>query len=371
MYISQESSLISSPSVGGEETWSLLLKLNLGRINCMWVKGPGREQPGAVWLQPGGYSRAGKEIKPGISPSPWLLLHLSPCKRQSRTRCEDWRHYFLEGDIISWKETLAFHHRCQLLHVPEPFFRILISWWLLCTCLDPLRSLRIAISWASALGSRISYSAWVLASPLSWVLKEAAILAFSFLRRWLQDFSLGETWGWVPNKQIFLTAFLHDHPRLWTGCHRNTGQCRSEETSGCHPIQPLPQTIIKYSKFLRTMWRWALNICKNWDSTTSLGNLFQCWISLTVNIFVLVSRQNFLCCNLWRLPLSFCCASLWKAWHCPTFGSWWQELGISAGVLHWHTSVLSIVIQRCLIFPAHCDLLASTASCCWSPEAAL
>lgn len=33
VYISQESSLISSPSLGGEEIWSLLLKLDLGRIN--------------------------------------------------------------------------------------------------------------------------------------------------------------------------------------------------------------------------------------------------------------------------------------------------------------------------------------------------
>lgn len=28
-----------------------------------------------------------------------LFLHLSPCKRQSRIRCEDWRHYFLERHI--------------------------------------------------------------------------------------------------------------------------------------------------------------------------------------------------------------------------------------------------------------------------------
>lgn len=133
----------------------------------------------------------------------------------------------------------------------------------------------------------------------------------------------------VPNKQIFLTAFLREHPRLWTSVHRNTGQCRSEETAGCHPIQPLPQTIVKYSKFLRAVWSWALNICKNWDSTTSLGNLFQCWISLTVNVFVLISRQNFLCCDLWWSPLSFHCAPLRKVWHCPTLGSWWQELGAS------------------------------------------
>lgn len=84
--------------------------------------------------------------------------------------------------------------------------------------------------------------------------------------------------------------------------------------------------MVKYSRLLRATSSWALNICKNWDSTTFLGSLFQWLISLTVNIFVLVSSQNFLCCNLWQLPLSFHHAPLRRAWHCPTLVSCWQEL---------------------------------------------
>lgn len=179
------------------------------------------------------------------------------------------------GDIISWKETITIGL--------DTFTSLSLSWESLfhngySTCLDPPRSLRTAISWTSASGSRISYSTWVLASPLPWVLKETAALAFSFLRTWLQDFYLGETsGGWVANKQILLTPFLHEHPRPWTGVHRNTGQCRSEENSGCHPIQPLPQTIINYSKFLRAIWSWAWIAAKietpqlHWEISSSVG----------------------------------------------------------------------------------------------------
>lgn len=155
------------------------------------------------------------------------------------------------GDIISGKETLSFHHR--LLHIPEPFFRVLISRWLPCTCLDLLRSKDSHFLGKSFRQQDIiEYLGTGITTGITMSFKRTAILAFSFLRRWSQDFSLGVTsWGWVPNKQIFLAAFLHEHPRLWTEVHKNTGKCRSEETSGCQPIQPLPQTVIKYSKFLR------------------------------------------------------------------------------------------------------------------------
>ena len=50
---------------------------------------------------------------------------------------------------------------------------------------------------------------------------------------------------------------------------------------------------------------WVLNISREGDSTTSLGNLFQCSVTVTVKKCPLIFSQNFLCFSLYLLPLIF------------------------------------------------------------------
>lgn len=54
----------------------------------------------------------------------------------------------------------------------------------------------------------------------------------------------------------------------------------------------------------------SLGISKDRGSTISLGNLFQCLTSFTVNVCFLVSHCNFPCCNLCLLPMCCLCALL-------------------------------------------------------------
>lgn len=48
---------------------------------------------------------------------------------------------------------------------------------------------------------------------------------------------------------------------------------------------------------------WVLNIIKDGNSTTFLGNLFQCWIACSVKKCSLTSREDFLNLNLCPLAL--------------------------------------------------------------------
>lgn len=148
---SQESRLISSPAVGGEETWSLLLKLDLGRINYIYIESEGQQgsnqgQQAQCDCSPGATAELGRKLSLAYPHLHGCFSIWAHAKDSSEPDVKIW-------DIISWKETLTFHHRPRILHAPELFFRILISQWLPCTCLDPL--MWIAISWARALGSKI------------------------------------------------------------------------------------------------------------------------------------------------------------------------------------------------------------------------
>jgi len=49
--------------------------------------------------------------------------------------------------------------------------------------------------------------------------------------------------------------------------------------------------------------RWVLNISRAGESTASLGNLFQCSVTLTEKRFLCILVQNVLCSNLWPFPL--------------------------------------------------------------------
>jgi len=53
----------------------------------------------------------------------------------------------------------------------------------------------------------------------------------------------------------------------------------------------------------RTLPRWVLNISREGESTTPLGNLCQCSVTLKVTRFFLVFRWNFSCFSLCLLPL--------------------------------------------------------------------
>ena len=65
-----------------------------------------------------------------------------------------------------------------------------------------------------------------------------------------------------------------------------------------HPVQPLCRSRVTYSRLHRTLSRRVLNISREGDSTTPLGSLCQCSITLRGKKFFLMFRQNFLCFSL-------------------------------------------------------------------------
>ena len=62
-----------------------------------------------------------------------------------------------------------------------------------------------------------------------------------------------------------------------------------------HLVQPPCQSRVTCSRLHRTLSRRILNISREGDSTTSLGNLFQCSVTHRVKKFFLMFRWNFLC----------------------------------------------------------------------------
>ena len=71
-----------------------------------------------------------------------------------------------------------------------------------------------------------------------------------------------------------------------------------------HLIQPSCRSRVTYSRLHRTLSRRVLNISREGDSTTPLGSLFQCSITLRGKKFFLIFSWNFLCFSLYPL-LSF------------------------------------------------------------------
>jgi len=70
-----------------------------------------------------------------------------------------------------------------------------------------------------------------------------------------------------------------------------------------HLVKPPCWSRVTYSRLHRTLSRQVLNISKEGDSTTSLGNLFQCSVTLRGKKFFLMFRGNFLCFSLCPLSL--------------------------------------------------------------------
>jgi len=85
--------------------------------------------------------------------------------------------------------------------------------------------------------------------------------------------------------------------------HRITECSGLEGTSVGHLVQPSCRSRTTYSRLHRTLSRWVLNISREGESTTSLGSLFQCSVTLRGKKFFLMFRQNFLCFSLCPLPL--------------------------------------------------------------------
>ena len=70
-----------------------------------------------------------------------------------------------------------------------------------------------------------------------------------------------------------------------------------------HLVQPSSRSRVTYSRLHRNLSRQILNISREGDSTTSLGSLFQCSVTLRGKKFFLLFRRNFLCLSLCPLPL--------------------------------------------------------------------
>ena len=97
----------------------------------------------------------------------------------------------------------------------------------------------------------------------------------------------------------FLNIYLHFQNQY----HRIMEWKGSEGTSVGHLVQPSCRSRVTYSRLHGTSSRWGLNTSREADSTTSLGSLFQCSVTLRGKKFFLVFSWNFLCFSLCPLPL--------------------------------------------------------------------
>lgn len=81
----------------------------------------------------------------------------------------------------------------------------------------------------------------------------------------------------------------------------STGKFRSGRTSGCDLVQSSPVKVT-HSKLLRDLMSWILNICKDGNSTTSLGNQLQCQ-----DLHLHTTVKNVFPFTGWNFPCSTSC----------------------------------------------------------------
>lgn len=107
---------------------------------------------------------------------------------------------------------------------------------------------------------------------------------------------------------------------------QNQKVVRLKGTTGGHLVQLSCSSSATQNQLLRTVSRWLLNIFKDRDSSTSLGNTCQCLVTLTVESF-LMCRQNLLCFSLSPLALDLnldlCCFFLTRSPGCCFYLNWW------------------------------------------------
>lgn len=118
---------------------------------------------------------------------------------------------------------------------------------------------------------------------------------------------------------------------IWS---RITGWLRLEGTTGGHLVHP---PLLKQGTLLRTVSRWLLDISRERDSATSLGNLFHHLVALTVKLFVMF-RWNFQCSSFCLLPFVLA----------PQRGVWLQPLDAFSSDTYMHLSdlPLSLLFSR-------------------------
>lgn len=88
---------------------------------------------------------------------------------------------------------------------------------------------------------------------------------------------------------------------------------RLEGTTRGDVIQPACWSRFPYSMLFRNVSRLLWSISRDTDTTTSLGILFQCWVTLRVK-FLLTFRWNFLGSSFCHCLLSYCLAPPRRAW---------------------------------------------------------
>lgn len=95
----------------------------------------------------------------------------------------------------------------------------------------------------------------------------------------------------VPQKKCF-------HVQCWrpTGDRNSLDEAQTE--AGKHIWSTSRPTLVQgrgsCSRFLTAMFSWVLSISMDGNYTTSLGNLFHCLITLTIEKLFLIFRWNFL-----------------------------------------------------------------------------
>jgi len=117
--------------------------------------------------------------------------------------------------------------------------------------------------------------------------------------------SLGQMGSLIPPP-------LHSNPRVstpgWLQCQENSNTVLSKPHDGMIWDLEIPQSNppleqVPYSRLHRKASSWVLNISREGDSTSSLGSLFQCSVTLKVKKFFLLLRWNSLYSHLCPLPL--------------------------------------------------------------------
>ena len=108
-------------------------------------------------------------------------------------------------------------------------------------------------------------------------------------------------------------------------CFKNHRITESQNRRGCKGplrVQPPCWSRVTYSRPHRTTSRQVVNICREGESTASLGSLFQCSVTLRGKKFFLMFSWSFLCFNLCPLPLVLSLGTTEKSlapssWHPP------------------------------------------------------